>query len=579
MKRIGLSQRIFLGFLALALSVLVVMGISLREFRDALDSSAELADTDDFLHAGSQLQDDLLQLVQTQEVFDQYLGEQTWRNYFEFSRRLETLLGRARENPTFRRRGRELEDLDRARLEMAGLLANATFTINPNFTIGAVSPATLQKIKKTRSQIHEQIRTVLTQERNSRLEVEGLLRSQLGTLWERLLVVSGLMLAGGGLFAWYLHRAAMAPLRHLMEVIRNPEETGIPAAATPAGAREMRDLIDSFNQLTRSLRQHQKRLSSMLSWAVTVAHEVRNPLAAIGTAIQVLDGGFPEGHPDKPIFREVLKEVYRVNGIISDLLVFSRPRPLTREWSRWTALLEELRLLLSSTLAERQAAFEVTVSPEADETWIDRSQIHRALLNLLTNALDATGNGGRVLVRVSIDPDAPVRGSVPVPRLPDGGGEDLPAGRGSPTDTMVAGPPTDPTAAGSSGHPGGPRATPVPGIGPGPSPLPATSGPAGSQGGPSGREGMILLAVEDSGPGIPLEDRERVFDPFFSRKNKGTGLGLAIVADIVERHGGSVRVTGGQTLPGARFEIRLPRGGNDPAASPPPPGVEGGPPA
>ncbi len=310
MKRIGLSQRIFLGFLALALSVLGVMGISLREFRDALESSAQLADTDDFLHAGTQLQDDLLQLVQTQEVFDQYLGEQTWRNYFEFSRRLETLLDRARENPTFRRRGRELEDLDRARLEMAGLLANATFTINPNFTIGAVSPATLQKIKKARSQIHEQIRTVLTRERNSRLEVEGLLRSQLGTLWERMLVVFGLMLAGGGLFAWYLHGAAMAPLRHLMEVIRHPEETG-----TPTGAREMRDLIDSFNQLTRSLRQHQKRLSSMLSWAVTVAHEVRNPLAAIGTAIQVLDGGFPDGHPDKPIFREVLKEVYRVNGI------------------------------------------------------------------------------------------------------------------------------------------------------------------------------------------------------------------------------------------------------------------------
>ncbi len=85
------------------------------------------------------------------------------------------------------------------------------------------------------------------------------------------------------------------------------------------------------------------------------------------------------------------------------------------------------------------------------------------------------------------------------------------------------------------------------------------------------------MVVEDSGPGIPAEDRERVFDPFFTRKSKGTGLGLAIVADIVDRHGGSVRVAGGQTLPGARFEIRLPRGGGVPLASPPAPAGDAGP--
>ncbi len=70
---------------------------------------------------------------------------------------------------------------------------------------------------------------------------------------------------------------------------------------------------------------------------------------------------------------------------------------------------------MSSTLAERQAGFEVVVAPEADESWIDRSQIHRALLNLLTNALDAMGNGGRLLVQVSLDREAPLPGSVPLP--------------------------------------------------------------------------------------------------------------------------------------------------------------------
>ncbi|RCK81724.1 MAG: integral membrane sensor signal transduction histidine kinase [Candidatus Ozemobacter sibiricus] len=476
MRWFGLSQRIFVGFLALAVSVLVVMGLSLRQFREALDSTEQLADADDFLHAGNELQDDLLKLIQAQEVFDQYLDEQTWRNYFEFSRRLEVLLDKARKTPTFRRSGRELEDLDRSRLEMAGLLANATFTIHPDFTIGAVSPATLQKIKAARSQIHQQIRAVLMRERDSRQEDEALLRAQLSELWQRLWLVFALMLFGGGLFAWYLHRAAMAPLRHLIEVIRHPEETGIPGVATASGAREMRDLIESFNQLTLALRHHQKRLSSMLTWAVSVAHEVRNPLAAIGTAIQVLEGGFPADHPDKPIFREILKEVERVNRIISDLLIFSRPRPLAIEPLRWDDLFEELRILLASALTERQITLEVTIDPAVGTTQGDRDQLHRALLNLLNNALEAIGQGGRIVVRVT----AP-----------------------------------DPSA--------------------------------------------VVITVADSGPGIPEADRERVFDPFFSRKTKGTGLGLAIVADIIERHGGSVRVVRDATLPGACFEIHLPR--------------------
>lgn len=70
----------------------------------------------------------------------------------------------------------------------------------------------------------------------------------------------------------------------------------------------------------------------------------------------------------------------------------------------------------------------------------------------------------------------------------------------------------------------------------------------------------VRIRVADSGPDIPAADRERVFDPFFSRKTKGTGLGLAIVADTVERHGGSVRVVTDGTLAGACFEICLPRG-------------------
>jgi PAS domain S-box-containing protein len=70
------------------------------------------------------------------------------------------------------------------------------------------------------------------------------------------------------------------------------------------------------------------------------------------------------------------------------------------------------------------------------------------------------------------------------------------------------------------------------------------------------RESLELI-VADTGPGIPPEDRERIFDPYFSTRKRGTGLGLAIVSRIVAEHRGRIRVQ--ENLPrGARFVIELP---------------------
>jgi two-component system, NtrC family, nitrogen regulation sensor histidine kinase NtrY len=67
----------------------------------------------------------------------------------------------------------------------------------------------------------------------------------------------------------------------------------------------------------------------------------------------------------------------------------------------------------------------------------------------------------------------------------------------------------------------------------------------------------VELIVADNGPGIHPEDRERIFDPYFSRRKGGTGLGLAIVRRIVAEHQGHIRVQ--DHIPhGARFVIELP---------------------
>lgn len=83
--------------------------------------------------------------------------------------------------------------------------------------------------------------------------------------------------------------------------------------------------------------------------------------------------------------------------------------------------------------------------------------------------------------------------------------------------------------------------------------------------------GYVRIEVADSGPGIPVEDRERVFERFFHRhpsgQEPGTGLGLAVVAAVVGAHGGRCWA---EAAPegGAQFVLRLPRAGARPATVP-----------
>jgi signal transduction histidine kinase len=67
----------------------------------------------------------------------------------------------------------------------------------------------------------------------------------------------------------------------------------------------------------------------------------------------------------------------------------------------------------------------------------------------------------------------------------------------------------------------------------------------------------LEITIEDNGRGIPPEERERIFEPFFSTKAHGTGLGLAISYGIIAAHGGSLEVVGGRSQ-GACFRISLP---------------------
>lgn len=76
----------------------------------------------------------------------------------------------------------------------------------------------------------------------------------------------------------------------------------------------------------------------------------------------------------------------------------------------------------------------------------------------------------------------------------------------------------------------------------------------------------VEITFKDTGPGIPAEQREQIFNPFFTTKETGVGLGLAIVSKIIDDHRGSIRVTS-EPGEGACFQVSLPAG-ETPATAP-----------
>jgi signal transduction histidine kinase len=68
----------------------------------------------------------------------------------------------------------------------------------------------------------------------------------------------------------------------------------------------------------------------------------------------------------------------------------------------------------------------------------------------------------------------------------------------------------------------------------------------------------VVFVITDSGPGIPEAMREKIWQPFFTTRQRGTGLGLAIVRKRMQEAGGSAKLAGSRNGEGARFELRVP---------------------
>ncbi len=160
----------------------------------------------------------------------------------------------------------------------------------------------------------------------------------------------------------------------------------------------LRDLTEQ--RAMRQFIERQEKLRAMGDLASGVAHEIRNPLNAIGILAQRLDIEFSPT-ADEPEYRHlvrtVVSEVQRVNTIIQRFLKFGRPPRLVPEKTDLDDFVRSYAAVLQCEAENKGVGFTVEAGSNAT-VMIDREQMQQVLLNIVRNAVDATPRGGSITI-------------------------------------------------------------------------------------------------------------------------------------------------------------------------------------
>lgn len=346
------------------------------------------------------------------------------------------------------------------------------------------------------------------------------------------LAFAGLLLADCLAFTvlgvYLLRRRVVAPLRRLADAARSIGTAGAGVRVDiegVGGVGEVAEVGQAFNEMSEALElrngalekavaelrtvnqrlkrardglDRAERMAAVGHLAAGVAHEVGNPMGAVLAFLDLAERDGSLSDAARSHVGRATEQGERVREILRQLLDFSRPpRPACRPVDL-AASAEQALGLVHAQARYRNVDFELRVEPGLGPVLADESLVAQILLNLVLNAGDAALSSEVRRVEISVA-SSPLR-----------------------------------VRAGDE----------------------ESAGPALSR----RVHDAVECRVEDSGPGVSPEDRERIFDPFYTTKppGEGTGLGLANALRLTEELGGVLEQRDAE-LGGAAFLLRLPR--------------------
>ncbi len=167
--------------------------------------------------------------------------------------------------------------------------------------------------------------------------------------------------------------------------------------------RSLREFLEDHQQRRAEMASrlaHTDQLASLGRLAAGLAHEIKNPLAGIQGALEILRQDSTD-ESNLTLYDEMLAELKRVNTTLQLMLTSARPSPPQLADTDLRTLLEELRTLHEPTLRRQGTRLRLEVASGTLRARIDAGKIRQVLVNLINNAADALESGGTVTMRAA----------------------------------------------------------------------------------------------------------------------------------------------------------------------------------
>ncbi len=186
----------------------------------------------------------------------------------------------------------------------------------------------------------------------------------------------------------------MRPIGFITSLVRDP-------SGKILGAVEISNDLTEFKKMQNQI-QHQRTLAAIGQMAATVAHEIRNPLGAIGGFAGLLERDLSPEDSRRDLVNKIVQAVSSLNKIVSNLLVFSRPMELQlREIDMIEWMEEILRYAeLEATRLEKKIEIKRNFEKIGQDVPFDPEKFQQVILNLTFNAIQSIDEEGRLTISI-----------------------------------------------------------------------------------------------------------------------------------------------------------------------------------